>query len=817
MTTASGHRTAKVAVAAATFAIDRPYQYIIPSSLYDLAVPGVRVLAPFGRSNKLSEGIILSISDSTDLSKLKVITSVLDSEPVLDSAGIKLAAWVSRRYLCTLFEAVSITLPAGIWHSIRHFWRANPAAPVVEIDSRDLSVYRYIADSDGGVTEQLLKQAIGQDPAASIRRLAAINAIMRDGTAKTSVSDKMDFAIQLAISKDEAYKYINGSKCKSSRTRALIEFLIRADKSSARDALYFSGADSAIVRRLEKQGIVSRLAYEVYRRPEIDINISNDSFILNDEQRRVFDSLTALAGSPDPNVSLLHGVTGSGKTLVYISLIRHVVDSGGGVIVLAPEISLTPQLVSRFASIFGERVALLHSSLSDGERYDEWKRVRSGQASIVVGTRSAIFAPVKNLRLVIIDEEHERAYKSENSPRYHARDVAKYRISRQNGLLLLGSATPSIETMHAAESGRYKYFRLNSRFNERDLPEVTIVDMRTEMENGNFSTLSAPLCSELEANIASNEQSILFLNRRGDSKLVACTSCGHIPGCPRCSVSLNYHSANNRLMCHYCGYSDPLPTYCPECDGKFQRIGFGTQKAESEIQSLFPGIKLIRMDSDTTGAKNSHAKLLTKFRDEHTPVLIGTQMVAKGLDFENVTLVGALSADQSLYTGDYRASERTFSLLTQVVGRAGRGSKPGRALIQTITPQNPTLLCAAEQDYDKFYQCEIELRRSLNYPPFSDLCGIVFSGLDEDAVVRTALSFRQSLDHVAATNPGLKISAMGPAPAGVLKVNNRYRYRVLMKCVNDLQTREMVAGLLRRFSTDRRFTSVSIFADFDPE
>ena len=482
---------------------------------------------------------------------------------------------------------------------------------------------------------------------------------------------------------------------------------------------------------------------------------------------------------------------------------------GKTAIVLVPEIVLTPQMMQKFSAYLGDDAAMLHSALRMSERYDQWKRIRRGEVRVVLGTRSAIFAPLKNLGLIILDEEQETSYQSENAPQYHTRDIAKYLCARDGAVLLLGSATPSIETAWAAEEGAYQKAVLRRRYNDYPLPQVLIADLRDEVKAGNGGTIGGLLRRELVKNLERGEQSILFLNRRGNSRMLLCGECGYVPECPRCSAALTYHSANRRLMCHYCGYSQPTLEYCPDCSGFMKHIGTGTQKVEEELARLFPGTEILRMDGDT--AAGGHEPLLRRFEKERIPILLGTQMVAKGLDFENVTLVGVLAADLSLYIDNYRAAERTFSLLTQVVGRAGRGGKTGRAVIQTYTPENDVICCAAKQDYDSFYQSEIQMRRLRRYPPFADLFAITVSGAEEGAVLRAAASVRNILRHIYANDGETEI--LGPAPALVLKVNNRYRYRVLLVGKNDKATRTILHGLLKDFAANPANRSLHIYVD----
>jgi primosomal protein N' (replication factor Y) len=594
------------------------------------------------------------------------------------------------------------------------------------------------------------------------------------------------------------------------------ELLSSVGRATAKDVCYYTGATMPLLKRMEKKGILTFDQQEVFRRPEMADVPPAAPAVLNEEQQTACDQLTRLCDGETAACALLYGVTGSGKTQVYLHLIRHVLDQGKTALVLVPEIALTPQLLRVFAAHFGDAVAVLHSSLSAGERYDEWKRARNGDAKVVVGTRSAVFAPLDKLGLIVLDEEQEGSYKSENVPRYHARDVAKYRCAQSRALLVLGSATPSVETMYQAKSGVYHLATMTRRYNERALPKVVIADLKEELREGNNTTISAPLREELEQNLRRGEQSILFINRRGTSRMVTCVECGEVPECPRCTVKLTYHKANGRLMCHYCGHSEALPDRCPKCGAPLSFVGAGTQKVQEELKALFPKTEVIRMDTDTVSAKQGHEKLLTRFEQEKVPILVGTQMVAKGLDFENVTLVGVIDADLSLYVDDFRAGERTFSLLTQVVGRAGRGARTGRAVIQTCTPENDVITCAARQDYDRFYESEVLSRRLRGYPPFRDLYILTASGPEEGAVLRSCMRLRDGLESWK-KQPGLEdLQILGPAAANVVKVNNRYRYRLTVCCENKPAVRAMIAYLLRAAHEDKLNRGVSVYADLNP-
>ena len=535
---------------------------------------------------------------------------------------------------------------------------------------------------------------------------------------------------------------------------------------------------------------------------------------LTEAQQAAFQAISALRRQEKAGGALLHGVTGSGKTAVYIHLIDETLRRGNSVLLLVPEIALTPQMLETFSSYFGDNIAVLHSSLTVAERYDEWKRVKRGAAKLVIGTRSAVFAPAEDLGLIIIDEEQEDTYKSENAPRYHAKDVAKYRCAESNALLLLGSATPDVCSRWMAETGHYAYVSLNTRYNQRALPEVRIVDMKREIRAGNGGSVSGFLRDELQKNIDAGEQSILFLNRRGTAKLIACADCGYTFRCPNCSVNLTWHAGNRRLMCHSCGFSRRVSDNCPDCGGELRYSGDGTEKIETQLGELFPETPVLRVDTDTVTAAGGHDALFRRFREERIPIMIGTQMVTKGLNFENVTLVGVLQADQSLYAGDYRASERTFSLLTQVIGRGGRAEKPGRAVIQTFTPDNQVIDCAAKQDYDAFYRGEIELRRIQRCPPFTQLIALTVTGTDEYQVLRCCGEVKKLLLHGLRDKAGADV--LGPAPYPVVRVLNRFRYKLTLRCLPDREIRALVGKLLVHCNTNKEFRGVSVYADMDP-
>ena len=807
----------KVAVSAAPYSIDKPYSYLVPDALAAAAVPGVRVMVPFGRGNKESEGLILARVQEPKLPGSKAIRQILDPEPVLDKAGIDLALWMRGRYFCTVFEAVKTILPAGLWYGLREIWSLAMEPETARSTAVGIPGAWQVLDlleKQGGKADiRVLRDALGDGAEKPLKAMKKAEILTCETDAKRKIADKSHRMVELAVNTEDAYALTEPKRRSAPARYEVVNFLATAGRTPAAEVSYYTGASARTLKTMEKAGLIAFSEEEELRVPSLDDVEPGPEIVLNEEQQRAFEEILGRVQAAKPSVTLLHGVTGSGKTQVYLRLVQETLALGKTAMVLVPEIVLTPQMMRKFSSYFGSRVAMLHSSLKMTERYDQWKRIRRGEVDVVLGTRSALFAPLKNLGLIIMDEEQEGSYQSENVPRYDAREVAKYLCVREKAALVFGSATPTVETAWAVEQGSYQKALLRRRYNENALPEVLIADLRQEILNGNPGLISTPLRQELEKNLAAGEQSILFLNRRGSSRMLLCGECGYVPQCPRCSTAMTYHSANGRLMCHYCGHSEPAADTCPECGGWMKHVGAGTQKVEEELRELFPEAGILRMDADTTAG--GHEEILQTFERERVPILLGTQMVAKGLDFENVTLVGVLSADISLYVDNYRAAERTFSLLTQVVGRAGRGGKTGRAVIQTYTPGNDVIRCAARQDYDAFYESEIRMRRLRRYPPFADLFTVTVSGTEEGRVLRAAVSVRETLrqlcrrPELAAGEP----EVLGPAPAPVVKVNNRFRYRCTLVGKNDKATREMLAWLQKDFAKDSANRGMNLFVD----
>lgn len=813
---------ARIVVAAAVYAIDKPYDYLVPDALEDCVQPGVRVVVPFGRGNRRTEGIVLFLEQGTEKKNLKMVESVLDQEPVLDETMLRLAAFLRERYFCTFFDAVRAMLPAGLWFHARDKVVLTALGESLELEKLERypearQLLQCLRDFGGQAEESVLKRMLPQETVEKgLKLLLKKNMAISEGTLVRNVNDKTEQIASLAVSSEEAAAYAQTRK-RAPIQKAVLEMLLVLGSCSVKELKYFTGASAATIRALEQAGYLELSQRELFRRPQYNALEKPMPLELNEEQQEAYARIRPhldIGGK----ISLLYGVTGSGKTMVYLRLIEDCLAMGKSALVLVPEIALTPQLMQTFMGQFGDRVAVLHSALQVGQRYDEWKRIRMGQATVVVGTRSAVFAPLKNLGLVVLDEEHEHSYKSEMNPRYHAREVAIWRGVYEKAAVVLGSATPSVESMYLAQKGTYQLLKMTDRFGGRSLPQVVLVDMKEELKEGNSCSISARLREEMEANFRQGEQTILYLNRRGASRTVLCPICGHVPQCPRCSVSLTYHSANHRLMCHYCGYSEPATGECPECGSTYRQVGTGTQKVEEELRQLWPWIEIIRMDADTVSATNPHDKILSRFQTEKIPVLIGTQMVTKGLNFPNVTLVGVLDGDGSLYTDDFRAAENTFSKITQVIGRAGRGEQKGRAVIQTMTPENQVLLQAASQDYDAFYETELPLRQMRGCPPFADVFQVKFFGAFENEVAESALRFRQGLSQALGrvTWNTEKLVVMGPAPAAVVRVMNRYHYQLTILAKNTKELRALLSAVLKWFAGDRANGHITACVDVNP-
>ena len=810
---------AKIAVDGVVYAIDKPYSYRLPETLA-AARPGCRVSVPFGQGNRLREGMILAL-EAGSAPELKEVRALLDQEPVLSEGMLRLGAFVRERWFCTFYDAIRAMLPAGLWLKSREVFALAKLPEDWEQRLADeplmARLTALIRDAGGRVMDEALYRQCGNGPELqeALHRLRDRGWLRADTELRRKNSDKTELILELTAEPEQIEEHLRARGKSAPMQRAVLELLSTVGVISQKEMQYFTGASLQTLRSLERAGLLRITAREVLRRTHIAPYEGDTAFALTPAQQSVFEGLQERMEASEPGSALLYGVTGSGKTAVYINLIRRCLAQGRTALLLVPEIALTPQLLSLFSACFGGEIAVLHSGLRVGERYDEYKRIDRGEARVVVGTRSAVFAPLKDLGLIVVDEEQEHTYKSENSPRYHAREVALYRGAREKALVLLGSATPSVETMYHARRGDHALFRLPARFNGRELPAAELVDMKQELIAGNPTAVSGRLLEAIRERMERKEKAILLLNRRGSNRMILCVDCGWVPACPRCSVNLTYHMANERLMCHYCGHSQPVFARCPECGGHLKRVGVGTQQLEYDLGKLLPEAKLLRMDADTITPTNPHEAVLTRFAEEDVSVLIGTQMVAKGLNFPDVTLVGVVDADASLYVDNYRSAETTFSLITQVVGRSGRGEKTGTALIQTLTPRNAVLRQAAAQDYDSFYETELPLRRLRNCPPFRDQLQIGFIGFPERHVEDCARRFAQTLWQrleQAGLRPAVT-DLLGPAPAAVAKINNRYRFRLTLLCTNTKPLRLVLSELVKEFSKAKETRGVTLYVD----
>ena len=744
-------KTVGVAVSNATFHFDKLYTYAVMPDQQDAVRLGSMVLVPFGRGSRARMGVVLACDAEPESSKLKYLFDVAPASACLTPELLKLVYFLKERTFCTYYEAVKAVIPYGAQYK-----------PAVAAD---------------GVTPVLQKQLT--------RHTENSYQLAGELPAKPKPTAKQLAAVAL----------LSGGP----RTQGELEE---------------KGISRAVLDNLCTKGVLA--CTRVNRSIDLyaSIPLQNEPIVLTEEQQAAYGALLPHLEDTAPHSALLYGVTGSGKTLVFLKLIERCLQLGRKALVLVPEISLTPQMILRLKSQFGRRVAVQHSALNHTERLLQWQMIQDGGADIVVGTRSAIFSPLENIGLVIIDEEQEHTYRSESAPRYSAHEVARQRAAENGALLLLASATPSTESYFAAQKGRTQLVRLTKRYGGNPLPSVQIVDMRAELASGNPREISLALEDAIRRNLEAHKQTILLLNRRGYQTVAQCEDCREVLKCPKCSVPMVYHKASHKLLCHYCGSQmDPPPKNCPACGGKLQYRGFGTQKAEEELAKLFPEARILRMDQDSTAAKDAHEKLLARFADHEYDIMVGTQMVAKGLDFEDVTLVGVLGIDSLLFAQGFRAYETVFSLITQVVGRSGRAKDPGFAIIQTTDPDNPVLNLAAAQDYDAFFEQEIAYRRLGLYPPFCGLCVIGFAGGKEIEVARAAARFSALLGQQAARQPDLPLRVLGPTPGNIEKINDTYRYKLTIKCRNDRRFRDLVRETLGFYEQEKLPAKASVVVD----
>ena len=821
------------------FSLDGVFHYFVPPYMADAVVRGAFVTVPFGRANRKQVAIVVEVGDDSILQenlspdRVKPIESVCRERLFLSERQLALCTYLKETTLCTMGEAVRTVVPASALATLMEYYRVLPMDPErgegrrASLSASDLLVLDYLS-SRPAVSAQSIKTRFGSKASASLDRLLDKELIERELAVRQPDVPTVTY-YSLARPARDIHASLAGEKgairVSSTLQKRVLEALLASEgRMSALELKEQVGAGTSQLKSLLDKGLLSAETEETYRTPAEAFGFGvRTPFELNDEQATAVSVLDGLARTGEPRAALLHGVTGSGKTCVILEMIDRMLDRGKGSIVLLPEIGLTPQMLRIFHARYGRRVAVIHSGLSAGERLDSHRRILAGEAPIVVGTRSAVFAPMPDLGMIVMDEEQEHTYKSDQNPKYHARDIARYRCATESALLLLASATPSLESYQKAVEGKYTLIKMKGRYGGARLPDVKVVDMRNETGHGNLSPLGEELAKEIARVKEEGNQSVLFLNRRGYSHQTVCRSCGKAISCPRCSVAMNYHvkgaSRDGELVCHWCGIRKPVPSTCPECGSPhLVRMGYGTQRVEEDLHTAFPSARVMRMDADTTSTKSAYNDLLGAFRDGEADILLGTQMVTKGHDFPDVTLVGVLMADMSLYLDDYRANERTFSMLTQVIGRAGRGDKPGLALIQTMNPDSTVIRLACEQDYETFFQSEIRLRRLLQFPPFCDLVLLSLTSPDEKELQKACLRLSEELKRLNLTDyADVPIVAFGPFEAPVYRVDNVYRMRMVVKCRLNRRARSMLEALLRSFASESRGSHRPVLSiDFNP-
>ncbi len=813
--------------------LDRAFDYFIPPELRGAVCLGDFVTVPFGTANHKRIGLVVSLKDHPDQTEIgcKPILSVCDRSMSLNEEMSSLCFFIKEQTLCTVGDAVRAMIPAAALSRLEEVYRISDSSSEqtethTDLDASTLLICDFIRKK-GSVRFDLLKTRFGPATAPALKKLLAAGRIVKDFQLRQS-EEKTENFCSLAIDRARADAILKGCdphcRLRSATHLAILQFFFDSDENEHREKEICESchASAAQITALCDKGLLTRVRKQIDRSLLPIEQKSEKELALNEEQRAAYEQLRAMSDSGKPSAALLHGVTGSGKTCVMMKLIDHVLAKGKSAIVLLPEIALTPQTLSIFCSRYGERVAIIHSGLSAGERFDTHRRIRSGGADVVIGTRSAVFAPLENLGLIILDEEQEHTYKSDMNPKYHARDIARFRCNHHGALMLLASATPSFESYYKAKNGTYALISMKNRYGGATLPKVTVADMREEGQNGSLSPLGNLLCARLAENQKQQNQTILFLNRRGYNNFISCRSCGEAVRCPVCSVSMTYHTLDasydkGELRCHWCGRRMPLPQTCPSCQSPhLARMGYGTQRIEQELHQLLPNANMLRMDTDTTTSRYSYEEMLGAFRQHQADVLLGTQMVTKGHDFPDVTLVGVLLADASLYLDDYRAAERTFAMLTQVIGRGGRASKKGEAIIQTNNPDHECIRLACAQDYERFYDIEIRLRKMLVFPPFCDNALLTLTSPQEHELLKASGILSKKLNEaLQGEYRDVPVVSYGPFEAPVYKVENKYRMRMIIKCRLNRRSRSLFSKLLQDFSQSG-IRGLSLSIDFNP-
>ncbi|PLT30117.1 primosomal protein N' [Peribacillus deserti] len=785
---------------------DREFDYKIPEKWVSVIKPGMRVIVPFGP--RKVQGFVSHLKEESEHSRLKYLEEPMDLEPVLNPELLKLGDWLTEETLCYKISAFQVMIPAALKAKYEKYIKVSD-------DVQEEALSGEIGDLFKGRDRIDWKTALNSGSPSKIQ-----NEIMKGNLevvyqVKNKLNKKRIKYVERSISLEEIEKYAAALPQNASKQKAACDFFIsHSGEITLRELINQTGTTASSVKSLVEKKVLREYEKEIYRDPfENRVFTQTKPFVLTAEQEEALRPINDSINTGSDGTFLLYGITGSGKTEIYLQAIDNVIKHGKEAIMLVPEISLTPQMVQRFKGRFGNKVAVMHSGLSVGEKYDEWRKIQRKEVKVVVGARSAIFAPFENLGIIIIDEEHETSYKQEENPRYHARDVAVKRGQYHGCPVVLGSATPSLETFARAQKNVYTLLTLRNRLNSSILPKVDIVDMREELRGGNRSMFSKMLFEKLTERLEKKEQTVLFLNRRGHSSFVMCRDCGNVMNCPHCDISLTYHRSSHQLKCHYCGFEVPMPSHCPECQSDYIRFfGTGTQKVEEELGKILPQARVIRMDVDTTGKKGSHEKLLTAFQEGQADILLGTQMIAKGLDFPNITLVGVLTADTMLHLPDFRASEKTFQLLTQVSGRAGRHKLPGEVVIQTYTPEHYSIELSGQQDYDTFYAQEMRLRKFNKYPPFYFLALVTVSHED----LMKTVSVTEKITKYLSSGLSPESVVLGPAASPISRVNDRYRYQCLIKYKREPELKRMLKRIVEHYQKESNQNGLQISVDLNP-
>ncbi|WP_285766550.1 primosomal protein N' [Peribacillus sp. SI8-4] len=785
---------------------DREFDYRIPEKWKQVIMPGMRVIVPFGP--RMVQGFVIRLKDESEFSKLRYIKEPMDLEPILNDELLQLGNWLTKEAMCFKISALQAMLPAAM--------KAKYEKVIHVIEDRKDRLPPIIQPFFARNASLSWKEVIDGEHASLFQKELQNRNLELVYNVKNRLNKKTVRVIQSLLSIDELKAMASGLSAQAKKQQELLQyFMEHQELIPLKELLEVTHASSSTVKSLVSKGALAELDQEIYRDPyENRVFEPSNPFTLTDEQAAALKPIQEKIHLDEHDVFLLYGVTGSGKTEVYLQAIASVIEKGEEAIMLVPEISLTPQTVKRFKERFGEQVAVMHSGLSVGEKYDEWRKIHRKEVKVVVGARSAVFAPFENLGLIIIDEEHESSYKQEETPRYHARDVAIERAKSYRCPVILGSATPTLESFARAKKNVYKLLTLSRRMNEKALPAVDIVDMREELRTGNRSMFSELLFSKLKDRLERGQQTVLMLNKRGHSSFVMCRSCGLVINCPNCDISLTYHRFNDIMKCHYCGFEEGMPPVCPECESEHIRFfGTGTQKVEEELAKILPEARVIRMDVDTTSKKGSHERLLNAFGEGKADILLGTQMIAKGLDFPNITLVGVLSADTMLHLPDFRSSEKTFQLLTQVSGRAGRHQLPGEVVIQTYTPEHYSIELSALQDYEAFYEREMDLRRKSHYPPYFYVVLITVSHED----LMKAVSVTEKITHYLGSRLNRDSIILGPVASPISRINNRYRYQCLIKYKREPDLNRHLRTLLEHYQKETAQNHLQITIDLNPQ